>query len=90
MRNFHSPNQTRLIAALNNALLFILLLLLRGPQRFHKINPSMSVFYFTIWRICLNHQSLNRNTPYNFKIFSSLQRATIYTYWVQRKKNKDY
>lgn len=37
----------------------------------------MCILDFTIWRVRLNHQSLNWYTPHNIKIFSSFQRATI-------------
>lgn len=55
----------------------MLLFLLRSPDRFNQFNPSMCILDFTIWRVRLNHQSVNWYTPHNIKIFRSFQRATI-------------
>lgn len=83
-KHFHLPNQTRFIAVFNNALLIVLLFLLRRPSGLYKFNPGTCVLDSTIWRICLNHHPLNRNAPHNIEILSCLQRATIYTCLVQK------
>ena len=84
--HYHIPYRAGFISTFDGVVWIMFFFLLGRPWGFHKINPCMSIFYFTIWRICLDHHSLHRYALNNIKILNCLQWATIYAFKIQKRE----